>query len=183
MNNDMLIVLIPLMGVIISGLLSLVISKHHNKIEYIKAQSEFSGQLYSARLTAYPEIYELISEFLKKIYRNENISYTELNDFYKMYSQLDSKSGLLFSYTAKSSSALMEGIGEILKNCSNDETDNIFFYDLKDKLRRKLADVENSMKYELGVYIYKNPITIMKKLELTKTGTEAQNKVYAKNGI
>jgi hypothetical protein len=63
------------------------------------------------------------------------------------------------------------------------EMDNSSFCDLKDKIMRKLADVEKTMKYELGVNIYKNPITIMRKLELTRTSTETLNKVYAKNGI
>ena len=169
------------MGAIVTGLLGFIIGNHHNKIEYIKAQSEFSRQLYSARLKAYTEIYELVSGFIKNIYRNEYISYAELNDFYKMYSLLDSKSGLLFSYTTRSSANLMQEIGKILKNHSNEEADNIFFYDLEDKLRRNLVNVENSMKYELGVYIFKNPIAIMRKLELTKTGTETLDKVYAKS--
>jgi phosphate/sulfate permease len=63
---DIAIVIIPVIGVIISGFLSLFISRHHNKIEYIKAQSKFSTQLYSARLKAYSEIYELVSGFAKK---------------------------------------------------------------------------------------------------------------------
>jgi len=180
MNNDAIIVLIPLMGVIISGLLSFFINRHQNKIEYIKAQSEFSGQLYSARLKAYLEIFELISDFIKKIYTNKNISYIELMEFYKMYALLDSKSGLLFSYTARSSSALIEEIREMLGHYSKEEKNKIFFCDLKDKLIIKLADVENTMKYELGIHVFKDPLTTIKKLELLKTETEVLNKVMQK---
>jgi hypothetical protein len=103
------------------------------------------------------------------------ITHIEVNDFYEKYSLLDSKSGLLFSYTARSSAALMKEIQEILTRL---RTNDDFCEELKVKFLRKLADVELTLKHELGVYSYKNSTTITKEFKLPKTNTEILDKIY-----
>jgi len=166
MNTELVVALISLVGVIISVTLSCIIS---NKINLLKIHNEFSRKLYSKRLIAYLEIYELISGFVK-IIKRKVISYDELIDFYDKYSTKDSKFGLLFSYTVYSSSRLIEEIEEII---SNKKTNYTISNDLKENILKRLGVVELSMKFELGVFTYTNPAIIMKKFNLPKIYREA----------
>jgi len=166
MNNEVLAAFISLSGVIFSVLLSCIIS---NKLSFIKIQSEFSIQLYTKRLESYLEIFELVSGFVKTIKRRE-ITFEKTKEFYEKYSVLDSKFGLLFSYTIHSSYLLMKETKKIL---TRQKTDDVINEEIKKELIKKLGDVELSMKYELGVFAFKNPATIMKKFKLPETYKEA----------
>jgi len=160
MENISIVSLLSLLGVIISVTLSFIISKYQNKIELIKIHSEFIGKLYSKRLEAYLEIYELVSGYIKDIKR-KGIIYAELLVFYENYSKLDSKSGILFSYTGFYSDQLMKRIATFLiNNKTSPFTDN-----QKEDLLEKLEYVETTMKLELGVYVYRDPATIIKKYD------------------
>jgi len=82
MEKEVQSAVIAFIGVIISASISLIISEIKNRIELNKIHSKFNGQLYSKRLKAYLEIFELVSGFLK-IVRRKGISYKQLNDFYE----------------------------------------------------------------------------------------------------
>jgi hypothetical protein len=165
-GKEVIAALFPFLGIIISVILSYLIS---NKINLLKIQSEFSGQLYKKRLKAYLEIFELVSGFTK-IIKRKGFSYDELKDFYEKYSILDSKLGLLFSYSISSSSRLME---EINKNLSCLKPGDTIYKDSNKDITRKLGDVELSMKYELGIFVYTDPLKIIKKFKLPETYKEA----------
>jgi len=137
-------------------------------------QNKFSGKLYTRRLEAYLEIFELVSGFIK-IIKRKGILYEELKIFYEKYSALDSKSGLLFSYSVYSSSELMEEIKNIL-SCK--KTMVASCEELKKNLLKKLAVVELTMKCELGVFEYTNPTKIMKKYKLPGTNREALAEMF-----
>lgn len=173
MDEKIVMSLISLSGVIISVTLTFIINKFQNKLELVKIHNEYRGQLYSKRLEAYLDIYELVSGFVKIIKRN-GILYDELNDFYEKYSLLDSKSGLLFSYTTVTSAGLMYEIKEILTRYNKVNT---FSKETYKNIIRKLTDVELSMKNELGVFEYKNPSTIMENFKLSKTYKDVQAKI------
>ena len=168
MENAVVVSLFPLLGIIISVTLSFIISKYQIKMELIRIHSEYNRQLYSKRLEAYPEIFELVSGFIKIIERKE-ISIEKLLEFYEKYSKLDSKSSLLFSYTTLSSKQLMEKIGKILI-CK--ETHVFSAEDLVDLLE-KLRKVETTMKFELGIYVYTNPTTITKNFDIPERKKKA----------
>jgi len=161
MKNLEIVSLISLFGVIIPAIISFIVSKYQNKFELIKIHSEFIGQLYSKRLGAYLKIFELISEYAK-IIKRKGIIYEELLDFYEKYSRLDSKSSLLFSYTTFHSDKLMKKVSEFL-NC---QKPYVFSNNQKNDLLNKLGYVETTMKLELGVYLYKDPKTIIKKFDI-----------------
>ena len=173
--------LIALIGVIISALLSFIISKYQNKIELIKTHSGFIGQLYSKRLDAYLRIYEVISDYIKVIKR-KGILYEELLVFYESYSKLDSESGLLFSYTAFHSDQLIKKIEEILESIKKGVLSDSQKADLLDKLQY----VETTMKLEVGVYLYKDPATIVKKYDIPKRKRKMLGYImnnYSKNNL
>jgi hypothetical protein len=161
MDNIIVISLFPLLGVIISVTLTFIMNKYQNKIELIKIYSEFIGELHFRKLEAYLKIYELVSGFIK-IIRRKGILYEELLEFYKKYSKLDSKSGLLFSHTTSSSSQLIEKIGEILI-CREKY---VYSENFKEDLLEKLRNVETTMKLELGVYSIQDPTAIIKKFNI-----------------
>jgi hypothetical protein len=179
MAVEIFVALISLSGIILSLVLNTILYKYREKIEFIKANYEFAGQLYSKRLELYLEIYELISGF-SKIIREREISYEELCDFYKKYSILDSRSGLLFSYTAKLSYNLINEISEIV---IFKKPVGIVSKDTKDNLIIRLNEIERSMKLELNVYHYKDITSMKQKLKLPETYQEATVIMNAKNGI
>ena len=170
--NEIVVALIALAGVIISVSLSYIINHYQNKIALKKIHSEFSGKLYSKRLDVYLEIYELISDFWKTV-EKKRISYEELSDFFEKYSILDSKSGLLFSSSlVKSSHRLRKQVRKIFTSHKAGDTFNkSSIYNL----RGFLAQVELSMKYELGVFGYASPST-MEDSELAKAYSEIQER-------
>ena len=139
----MCVALITLVGVFLTFSISVYNS---TKIELRKV--ELSGGLYSKRLDAYLEIFNLVSGFIKTIERKEG-AHEKLNDFYREYSFLDSKSGLLFNLdTAGASRTLMQEIGKVLPNDKDwDEA-------LSEKMRKLLNQVEICMKNELGAFGY-----------------------------
>jgi len=170
MDNEILTALISLFGIIFSVILSCTIS---SKLGLIKTQSEFSKQLYKKRLKSYLEIYELVSNFVKIINRRK-ISFEKMKEFYEKYSILDSKYGLLFSYTIHSSSELIKETNKIL---TGKKIDDAIDEEIKKKLINKLGNVELAMKYELGVFAFKNPSTIMKRFKLPEKYREALAKL------
>ena len=153
--------LIALSGVIISVTLSLIVNAYKNKTEILKIHSWFISQLYSKRLKLYLKIFELISAYIK-IIKNNGIFYEELNIFNEEYSKLDSKSSLLFSYTTPYSAELMIKLRELLKF---DKT-HVFSEKQKKNLIKKLAIIETTMKLELGIYNYKDPVSVFKKIHI-----------------
>lgn len=178
MGNEGTIALISGIGVILSAIVSLIISEFKNRIELNKIHSKFNSQLYSRRLKAYLEIAELVSGFLKVV-RRKGISYKQLNKFYKKFSALDSKSSLLFSYTNISSGELMDEIKKIL-SCHK-KADGIICDDIIISLKKKLVNVELSMKYELDVFEYKKPGAIIKEYKLPYSYQEALAKLKRKH--
>jgi hypothetical protein len=179
MSVEIAVALITLSGIIVSLLLNTLLSMYRDKIKFITANYEFAGQLYSKRLELYLEIFELISGFIKMIIERE-ISYEELCDFYKKYSILDSKSGLLFSYTAKLSFNLINEMREIV---IFKKPVGIVSKDTKDNLIIMLGTIERSMKIELNVYHYKDIASIKQKFKLPPTYEEAIDILNAKNGV
>ena len=177
MNDRIVSTLITVSGFILSIIVSIIITDVKNRTELIKIHSKFNRQLYSNRLKAYLEISELVSGFLKIIRRN-GMSYKQLDNFYEKYSTLDSKSNLLFSYTNISSSGLMDKIKEIL-DCHK-EADDIIDDELIKNLKSKLVYVELTMKYELGVFEYKKPLAVIKKIELPESYQVALDGLYEK---
>ena len=175
MENLLITSLFPLLGIIFSVILSFVISKYQNKIDLSKIHSEFISKLYSKRLDAYLEIFDLISGYAK-IIKRKGIFYDELLDFYEKYSNLDSKSSLLFSYTTFHSAQLMEKIKEILdchkkQNISDKQ---------KEDLLNKLLYVETTMKLELGVYVYRDPTIIIGKFDIPERKKEMIDDIIQK---
>ena len=173
MNIKIIVALISLSGVVISSILSFIISKFHYKIELDKIQNNFREHLYIKRLDAYLLIYELISGFVHDI-RNKLITYDDLNAFYGKYIILDSKYGLLFSYALNPSYILIRVIKTTLNNKKDNDT---ISKKIKIKIVKKIRDVEISMKNELGIILYKNPLEIMKNYKLLNTYREINKNV------
>ena len=174
--HEGIVALISGSGVIISTIVSFIIGEVKSKTELNKIHSKFNRKLYSKRLKAYLKIAELVSGFLKVV-RRKGISCKQLNNFYKEYSDLDSKSSLLFSYTNIYSGKLMDEIKKIL---SCHKKAGIICDDSKVNLKKKLVDVELSMKYELDVFEYKKPGAIIKNSKKPESYQEAETMLNEK---
>ena len=158
MNTELVVSLISLSGVIVSVVFSLVFSNILNRLQ---VQSKFIKQLYTKKLETYMEIFELVSGFIK-IIKRKGISYDGLKDFYDKYSLLDSKLGLLFLDTINPSDGLMYEIKKILDKLKpEDNTD-----DLKEDMIKRLEYIEVSMKMELRIFNYTDPLKIITKIKL-----------------
>jgi len=169
MNIELVSALISFSVAIVSTVLTLIISNSLNKLQ---VQSKFIKQLYTKKLETYMEIFELVSGFIK-IIKRKGISYDGLKDFYDKYSLLDSKLGLLFSHTINFSDSLMSEIKEKLDKLKpEDNTD-----DLKADMIKRLSYIELSMKLELGIFKYTDPLKIIKKVILPEEYREALAKM------
>jgi len=176
MEDKIIISLISFLGIVFSVTLSFIISKYQNKLEIIRIHSEFIGQLYSERLKAYLDIYNLISGFIK-IIKRKRITKEELIVFYEEYSILDSKYGVLFSHTTLRSSQLIKKITDLISCKEKFELSG----DQEIELIEKLGEVETSMKLELGIYIYRDPTRIIKNLNIPKIKKEILDNIDKKN--
>jgi len=138
--------------VIISAFVALVVTLLQNQVAQRKIYSEFSGKLYSLRLNAYLEMFELISRFIKKAC-DHRISYAELDHFYENYSNQDSKWSLLFSSRmVQSSHDLILEMRRMLGQYKPDDT-----IDVRDLRENFLTKVELAMKYEIGAFAFDAP--------------------------
>jgi len=145
-------VIISAFTVIISAFVALVVTLLQNQVAQRKIYSEFSGKLYSQRLSAYLEMFELVSGFMKKSC-DCKISHAELEHFCETYSNQDSKWGLLFSSRmVQSSHDLILEMRKILGQYKPGDT-----IDMQDLRENFLTQVELSMKYEIGAFAFDAP--------------------------
>jgi hypothetical protein len=153
--------LIALTGVILSTLISYIVSVRQSQSELRKVRTEihreFGGKLFEKRLEVYPELYALLSSFVKVI-QSGKVSNVAVNDFLSKWQDWDSKNALFFgritgdlSYRVrqefidlahKSDEALKKELG-------SDEALKV--------LKKKVGQLELALKHELGVFDFERP--------------------------
>jgi hypothetical protein len=99
MVGDLLKILIPIITVVISVLAAIFTTSKRIKAEIIKMRNEmdfqFSKTLFEKRLSVYPELVELMSDYSKKIDYGKN-TIENLRELQKLIDQWNSKNSIFF---------------------------------------------------------------------------------------
>lgn len=164
MGKEVIAASIALIGVIISVLISFFTSRRQANIEVEKLRTEihqdFSLRLFEKRLEHYPDLYQYLSEF-KKVIQYEEVTQERMVGFFKKLQEWDSRHSILFgSDTGKLLYHFRKEVFDLTRRSNQDiqayfndsETRHLFI--------QKMAQLELSLKSELGIYSYNSPTDV-----------------------
>lgn len=164
MAKEVIAASIALIGVIVSVLISFFTSRRQANIEVEKLRTEihqdFSLKLFEKRLDHYPDLYQYLSEF-KKVIQYEEVTQERMIDFFKQLQEWDSRHSILFgSDTGKLLYHFRKEVFDLTRRSNQDieayfndsETRHLFI--------QKMAQLELSLKSELGIYAYNSPTDV-----------------------
>ncbi|MGB3515534.1 MAG: hypothetical protein WBA43_03705 [Elainellaceae cyanobacterium] len=164
MSKEVIAASIALIGVIVSVLISFFTSRRQANIEVEKLRTEihqdFSLRLFEKRLEHYPDLYQYLSEF-KKVIQYEEVTQERIVGFFKKLQEWDSRHSILFgSDTGKSLYHFRKEVFDLTRRSNQDiqayfndsETRHLFI--------QKMAQLELSLKSELGIYSYNSPTDV-----------------------
>lgn len=161
MSIEVVAPLIALIGVIISALISYIISVRQSKSELQKLRTEiyreFGSKLFEKRLEVYPELYALLSGFVKVI-QFDKISKAALKDFLSKWQEWDTRNALFFgSFTGSLSFFLRREFIEMANKSDEELERELSSADSLKRLRKQLGRLELALKHELGVFEFETP--------------------------
>lgn len=164
MGKEVIAASIALIGVIISVLISFFTSRRQANIEVEKLCTEihqdFSLRLFEKRLEHYPDLYQYLSEF-KKVIQYEEVTQERMVGFFKKKQEWDSRHSILFgSDTGKLLYHFRKEIFDLTRRSNQDI--QAYFNDLETRhlFIQKMAQLELSLKSELGIYSYNSPTDV-----------------------
>ncbi len=132
--------LFSLTGILVSAGVSFLVSKK-------QLQEKYSEHLYRRRLVLYPQLYEIVSTFLKKL-SSADLGRDEWRDFLKKLENWDSKHAILLSGASiKAIYFLRYSLREPLQE-DNFEVNAA----LQKQVKVKAENLENALRTELGIY-------------------------------
>jgi hypothetical protein len=153
--------LIALTGVIISTLISYIVSVRQSKSELRKVRAEihreFGGKLFEKRLEVYPELYALLSGFVKVIQFGK-ISNAAVNDFLSKWQDWDSRNALFFGrLTGDLSYQLRQEFTDLAHKSDEVLERELGSDEALKALKKKVGRLELALKHELGVFDFERP--------------------------
>jgi len=170
MNTALISALIALIGVITSVTLSFFSNKRLLKTEIEKLEvgieQNYAKILVEKRLECYPSIYEPISNMSKKIRRmtienqGEKIFLKDIIEFQKIYDDLNSKYGVVYSSVSSAKSKFLRVyLSDIIVKFKRTNLESEMPVDILTNLKKHLGDLEFSLKQDIGIYIveFKDP--------------------------
>ena len=165
MGKEVIAASIALIGVIVSVLISFLTSRRQANIEVEKLRTEihqdFSLRLFEKRLEHYPDLYQYLSEF-KKVIQYEEVTQERMIDLFKKLQEWDSRHSILFgSDTGKLLYHFRKEVFDLTRISSQD-IQAYFFNDSETRhlFIQKMAQLELSLKSELGIYTYNSPTDV-----------------------
>lgn len=123
MSQTFLAILIPVVTVIISVIASVIVATMKNRTEMAKIYREldnrFAGSLFDKRVETFPELYYLLSDYLKTLqYRKNNVE--NLIEFKQALDEWCSKHSIFFTHpTARIESILRDWLQVVLSKKEN----------------------------------------------------------------
>lgn len=141
--NILITAVIAFVGVVVSGVFSYIVAKRYTS-------HRFNELLYQARLTAYPELYSIVSTLSKEL-QHKTIDFPLIKRTAKQLNDWDSAHAILLSgRSGDAVSALRFYLQDQLKIQKLEKIEK-----LSKELSPKIAELEHSIKIELGVFSLK----------------------------
>jgi hypothetical protein len=161
MPNEITVSLIAFIGVIVSTLISSLVSVRQTKNEIRKMRTEihkeFGSKLFEKRLQVYPELYALLSGFVKTIQFGK-VSSSMIKDFISKWQEWDTKNAIFFSgATGHISYELHKMFVEIANKSEEELQKDLSAPETLSRLRKQLGTLELALKHELGVFGFETP--------------------------
>lgn len=156
MSTEVIVALISFLGVFISVLISLFASLRVTNTELqklrVEIQKTYADKLIDKRLEIYPNIYFMLSNFMKKI-EIGTVSTNELRTLHTEMSEWNSKHSILFSgYTGGISFRFRRMTTELLQKPDDELQKKFQSTDFLKELRHKVSEFELALKSDLGIY-------------------------------
>jgi hypothetical protein len=164
MGKEVIAASIALIGVIVSVLISFFTSRRQANLEVEKLRTEihqdFSLKLFEKRLEHYPDLYQYLSEF-KKIIQYEEVTQERLTGFFKKLQEWDSRYSILFaSDTGKLLYHFRKEVFDLTRRSNQDIQAYFNDSEMRHLFTQKMAQLELSLKSELGIYAYNSPTDV-----------------------
>ncbi|MCC6975532.1 MAG: hypothetical protein IT322_16115 [Anaerolineae bacterium] len=180
MPTEVVTPLIALIGVIISTLISYVVSTRQSKSELQKLRTEinreFGGRLFAKRLEVYPELYALLSGFIK-IIQFDHISKAAVNDFVSRWQEWDTRNAILFgSRTGNLSYDLRRKFIDLAKKPDQELERELWPEQSLKLLRNEITLLELALKDELGIFEFETPNPLEKRKHRKQYNDELSSK-------
>ena len=156
MSKEILVSFIPRAGLILSALVSLLISRRVVAAESHKllfeAKKIYDNKLLEARLAAYPNLYTLLSKFIKGT-RQRSIDRSTLESFVAEVNEWDCKHAILFStYAGKACHDLRYFLEDLLREKNETLIQRLSSQAVIGTLIGKMRRLELALKSDLGIY-------------------------------
>jgi hypothetical protein len=156
MSKEILVSLIPLAGLILSALASLLISRRVVAAESHKllfeAKKVYDNKLLEARLATYPNLYTLLSKFIKGT-RQQSIERSTLESFIAEVNEWDCTHAILFStYAGKACHDLRHFLEDLLRENNETLIQSLSSQPVIRTLIGKIRKLELALKSDLGIY-------------------------------
>jgi hypothetical protein len=152
MPKEAIPALIALLGVMLSIAISLltsrVVSKNETRKFILEARKAYDSKLLETRLSVYPNLYLIISKFVKHI-RHEPVSGDDINSFLREIDEWDSRNTILLSArTGHMCGRLRETLEAWLRDGVARRPDISTLQDLI----QKIGVLELALKSDLGIF-------------------------------
>ena len=153
MSTEIIAALIAFGGVVISVVVSILTSSRQTASELTKLRTEiqqsYADKLLERRLDIYPDTYDLLSAFAKKL-ELKKIKKSDISELLNKINKLDSKSSILFSgHTGYIAFRFRQYFIKLLQQ----DDEDIMSIDVLQEIKARVGEFELALKSDLGIYV------------------------------
>jgi len=153
---ELWVAFIALVGVILSGIVSIIVSRRTINTEFKKlrfeAKKTYDSKLLDKRIEVYPSLYFNLSDFIKKIHR-KSVSIEMLQSLIERIEEWDSKNAIYFSVdTANVCYKFRSRLYKLSRMPAEDFVKIFAVPESVKELRDQTASLEFALKSDLGIY-------------------------------
>jgi hypothetical protein len=156
MSTELIAALIAFVGVVVSVAVSLYTSMRHTGAELQRLRSEiqniYATKLLDKRIEVYPNMYLLLSDFMKKIEAG-TFSQNDIDQLHRRVSEWNSRNAIFFSGGTGYVSYHFRQLLMELSTIRHEEYQARFETpEAVKELKRRVAEFELGLKSDLGIY-------------------------------
>jgi hypothetical protein len=157
MSSEILAALIALVGVVVSVIVSLFINVRQTNAELQKLRSEiqqtYADKLLDKRLEVYPDMYFILSDFMKNI-EDGIVTKTDVNELHQQTRDWNSRYSVFFSGdTGGISYRFRQMLSELIKMTDEEYRRKFEDPEALRELRHRVGEFELALKSDLGIYV------------------------------